>query len=116
MHLGVCYYPEHWPESMWTDDAARMKALGIERVRIAEFAWSRIEPAPGERSRHLGGSVVELRPRNRRFAAAGGGEDDGGYLGGLLGYLMEPRPEGEFSFHAGSSSSGTGVRGMASRF
>jgi beta-galactosidase len=48
MHLGVCYYPEHWPESMWADDAARMKALGIERVRIAEFAWSRIEPAPGE--------------------------------------------------------------------
>ncbi|WP_213765261.1 beta-galactosidase [Caballeronia sp. dw_19] len=48
MHLGVCYYPEHWPESMWKDDAARMKALGIDRVRIAEFAWSRIEPAPGE--------------------------------------------------------------------
>lgn len=48
MHLGVCYYPEHWPESMWRDDAARMRALGIERVRIAEFAWSRIEPSPGE--------------------------------------------------------------------
>ena len=48
MHLGVCYYPEHWPESMWHDDAARMKALGIARVRIAEFAWSRIEPTPGE--------------------------------------------------------------------
>jgi beta-galactosidase len=48
MRLGVCYYPEHWPESMWKDDAARMKALGIDRVRIAEFAWSRIEPTPGE--------------------------------------------------------------------
>lgn len=48
MRLGVCYYPEHWPESMWKDDAARMKALGIDRVRIGEFAWSRIEPAPGE--------------------------------------------------------------------
>ncbi|WP_158937928.1 beta-galactosidase [Burkholderia sp. S171] len=48
MRLGVCYYPEHWPESMWKDDAARMKALGIDRVRIAEFAWSRIEPSPGE--------------------------------------------------------------------
>ena len=47
MHLGVCYYPEHWPESMWKDDAARMKALGIDRVRIAEFSWSRIEPSPG---------------------------------------------------------------------
>ncbi|RQH06944.1 beta-galactosidase [Paraburkholderia dinghuensis] len=48
MRLGVCYYPEHWPEFMWRDDATRMAALGIEHVRIAEFAWSRIEPAPGE--------------------------------------------------------------------
>jgi beta-galactosidase len=48
MRLGVCYYPEHWPEWMWKDDAARMKALGIDRVRIAEFAWSRIEPSSGE--------------------------------------------------------------------
>src|SRR6185312_16546978 len=48
MRLGVCYYPEHWPEAMWKDDAARMKALGIKQVRIAEFAWSRIEPSPGE--------------------------------------------------------------------
>ncbi|MGI4983555.1 MAG: beta-galactosidase, partial [Janthinobacterium lividum] len=47
MHLGVCYYPEHWPESIWRDDAQRMRELGIERVRIAEFAWSRIEPEPG---------------------------------------------------------------------
>ncbi|HEY4806042.1 MAG TPA: beta-galactosidase [Paraburkholderia sp.] len=48
MRLGVCYYPEHWPEAMWKDDAARMKALGIAQVRIGEFAWSRIEPSPGE--------------------------------------------------------------------
>ena len=48
MRLGVCYYPEHWPEAMWKDDAARMKALGIDQVRIGEFAWSRIEPSPGE--------------------------------------------------------------------
>ncbi|SPB14658.1 glycoside hydrolase, family 42-like protein [Caballeronia novacaledonica] len=48
MRLGVCYYPEHWPESMWKEDARRMKALGIEQVRIAEFAWSRMEPSPGE--------------------------------------------------------------------
>ena len=43
--LGVCYYPEHWPEAMWSADAAAMAALGISWVRIAEFAWSRIEPA-----------------------------------------------------------------------
>ncbi|MEN9891182.1 MAG: hypothetical protein RLY78_1477 [Pseudomonadota bacterium] len=47
MQLGVCYYPEHWPEALWADDAARMAAIGIRVVRIAEFAWSRIEPEPG---------------------------------------------------------------------
>ncbi len=47
MKLGVCYYPEHWPEALWAEDARRMAALGIGWVRIGEFAWSRIEPAPG---------------------------------------------------------------------
>ncbi|MFS8055033.1 beta-galactosidase [Rhizobium sp. BR 317] len=45
--LGVCYYPEHWPESWWEKDARRMRALGISYVRIGEFAWSRLEPARG---------------------------------------------------------------------
>ena len=48
MKLGVCYYPEHWPEALWPDDARRMAELGIRHVRIGEFAWSRIEPSPGE--------------------------------------------------------------------
>ncbi len=46
--LGVCYYPEHWPEDRWPEYARRMRELGLEYVRIAEFAWSRMEPAPGE--------------------------------------------------------------------
>jgi beta-galactosidase len=45
--LGVCYYPEHWPEEKWTSDARRMAELGLTWVRIGEFAWSRIEPEPG---------------------------------------------------------------------
>jgi beta-galactosidase len=45
--LGVCYYPEHWPERMWASDASRMAETGIHYVRIGEFAWSRIEPEPG---------------------------------------------------------------------
>ncbi len=45
--LGVCYYPEHWPEAWWARDAAEMAALGIRYVRIGEFAWSRLEPEPG---------------------------------------------------------------------
>jgi beta-galactosidase len=46
--LGVCYYPEHWPEDWWDKDASRMAEVGIKVVRIGEFAWSRLEPTPGE--------------------------------------------------------------------
>ncbi len=46
--LGVCYYPEHWPRSMWARDAERMVETGITWVRIGEFAWSRLEPTPGD--------------------------------------------------------------------
>ncbi|MBM2575996.1 beta-galactosidase [Jannaschia sp. Os4] len=45
--LGVCYYPEHWPEATWPDDARRMVDAGLAWVRIGEFAWSRVEPEPG---------------------------------------------------------------------
>jgi beta-galactosidase len=47
MQLGVCYYPEHWSTDWWEDDARRMREMGIAWVRIAEFAWSVIEPGPG---------------------------------------------------------------------
>ncbi|OLP46126.1 beta-galactosidase [Rhizobium oryziradicis] len=46
--LGVCYYPEHWPESQWELDAKRMVELGISFVRVGEFAWSRLEKRRGE--------------------------------------------------------------------
>jgi beta-galactosidase len=46
--LGTCYYPEHWPEETWPEDAARMAELGLTWVRIGEFAWSRLEPSPGD--------------------------------------------------------------------
>nr|HMQ58580.1 beta-galactosidase [Rhizobiaceae bacterium] len=46
--LGVCYYPEHWPEERWPVDAALMAKAGISHVRIGEFAWSRLEPEPGK--------------------------------------------------------------------
>ena len=46
--LGVCYYPEHWPEEDWEADAREMAGLGLTYVRIGEFAWSRFEPRRGE--------------------------------------------------------------------
>ncbi len=47
MKLGVCYYPEQWPRAWWADDARRMREMGLTHVRIAEFAWSEIEPEAG---------------------------------------------------------------------
>jgi len=46
--LGVCYYPEQWDEERWADDAKRMADMGLTYVRIAEFAWSRMEPEDGQ--------------------------------------------------------------------
>ncbi|MEV5026929.1 beta-galactosidase [Paenibacillus sp. LPE1-1-1.1] len=45
--LGTCYYPEHWPESLWEDDFRRMRELGFSIIRVAEFAWSIFEPEEG---------------------------------------------------------------------
>ncbi|MEM9392661.1 MAG: beta-galactosidase [Pseudomonadota bacterium] len=46
--LGVCYYPEHWAEQSWDDDARRMAEAGLSWVRIGEFSWALLEPSPGE--------------------------------------------------------------------
>jgi beta-galactosidase len=46
-YFGVDYYPEHWPESRWAEDAYLMQQAGINIVRLAEFAWSRLEPEEG---------------------------------------------------------------------
>ena len=45
--FGVDYYPEHWPEERWSEDARLMAEAGINVVRLAEFAWSFLEPQPG---------------------------------------------------------------------
>ncbi|MDC0737655.1 beta-galactosidase [Cognatishimia sp. SS12] len=46
--LGTCYYPEHWSTELWAKDAERMVEAGLTWVRIGEFAWSRLEPTPGD--------------------------------------------------------------------
>ncbi len=47
MKVGVDYYPEHWDPALWEEDALRMHEAGITIVRLAEFAWSRLEPTEG---------------------------------------------------------------------
>lgn len=58
--LGVCYYPEHWDRSLWAEDLDRMLAAGLKTVRIAEFAWSLIEPREGEYSYEFFDSFLNL--------------------------------------------------------
>ncbi|CAM3959335.1 beta-galactosidase [Deinococcus marmoris] len=48
LQLGSCDYPEHVPQDRWVPYAKQQKELGLTYVRIAEFAWSRMEPRPGE--------------------------------------------------------------------
>jgi beta-galactosidase len=48
IHLGAAYYPEHWPEERWPEDIRLMREAGFTVVRLAEFAWSTLEPAAAE--------------------------------------------------------------------
>jgi len=47
VHFGACYYPEHWPEERWQTDADMMRECGFTVVRLAELAWSVLEPEQG---------------------------------------------------------------------
>jgi len=47
-YFGVDYYPEHWPEERWPIDSRLMAEAGFNVVRLAEFAWSKMEPSEGE--------------------------------------------------------------------
>ena len=46
-YFGADYYPEHWDEARWQTDAQLMQAAGFNVVRLAEFAWSLLEPSDG---------------------------------------------------------------------
>lgn len=46
--FGADYYPEHWPEERWEIDAQLMQEAGFNTVRLAEFAWTRMEPREGK--------------------------------------------------------------------
>ena len=46
--LGVDYYPDQTPESLWEEDARMIADFGFTNVRVAEFAWSLMEPSEGK--------------------------------------------------------------------
>jgi beta-galactosidase len=46
--LGAAYYPEWWGPSEWENDFRQMHELGLNTVRMGEFAWAKFEPAEGK--------------------------------------------------------------------
>lgn len=46
-YFGADYYPEQWDESRWEQDVALMQEAGFNVVRLAEFAWAKMEPREG---------------------------------------------------------------------
>jgi beta-galactosidase len=62
--FGVDYYPEHWPEERWPEDARLMAAAGMNTVRMAEFAWSKLEPQEGVFDFTWLDRVIELLAEN----------------------------------------------------
>ncbi|HYN95920.1 MAG TPA: beta-galactosidase [Pilimelia sp.] len=71
---GLCfggdYNPEQWPEEVWAEDVALMKAAGVNLVSIGIFSWAWLEPAEGAYEfgwldrvidgLHAGGVAVDL--------------------------------------------------------
>ena len=49
--LGTAWYPEQWPETAypgrWEADLQLMQDAHMNVIRVAEFAWSTLEPADG---------------------------------------------------------------------
>ncbi len=62
--VGVSYYPEWWPEEEWEQDFSKMEALGINLVRMGEFAWSWFEPSEGQYQFEPMRRVLDLAARH----------------------------------------------------
>lgn len=48
MAFGGDYNPEQWPEQVWPEDVALMRAAGVTMVTVGVFSWAHLEPRPGE--------------------------------------------------------------------
>ena len=46
-YFGSDYYPEDWSDEELVKDAEKMRECGMNVARIAEFAWSKMEPREG---------------------------------------------------------------------
>ena len=48
IYIGAAYYPELWDESEVEKDIARCKELGVNCLRVGEFAWGKMEAQEGK--------------------------------------------------------------------
>jgi beta-galactosidase len=103
--LGAAYYPEWWEPAEWEVDFREMHDLGINAVRMGEFAWGLFEPAAGkfefawmdhaiDLARHYGIDVILATPTAsvppwlyQQHPDVLGGDESGPYTyGGRKGY------------------------------
>ncbi|MDB4793615.1 beta-galactosidase [Methylacidiphilales bacterium] len=47
LFLGAAWYPEQWSKAVQEEDIRLMRSLDMNVVRVAEFAWSSLEPKEG---------------------------------------------------------------------
>lgn len=64
IYHGAAYYPEVWTKKEIEHDISIMKQLGINVVRIAEFAWSQLEPKKDVFNIGLFDEAIELFGKN----------------------------------------------------
>ena len=46
--FGAAFYPDQHPRHTWKPYIERMAEAGIAFVRLAEFAWDKLEPQEGQ--------------------------------------------------------------------
>ncbi len=63
--FGVDYYPEQWPQKLWDSDFARMTQMGLQAIRIMEFAWTILEPRENEYDFTLFDQAIELAHKHK---------------------------------------------------
>ena len=63
--VGAAYYPEWWPSTEWETDFNEMEELGINAVRMGEFAWASYQPAPDKFEFSWMDKAIDLAGRHR---------------------------------------------------
>ena len=69
--LGTAWYPEQWPQERWEKDLALMEAAHINVVRVAEFAWSTLEPSEGHFELEWLDRAIEQAARHHIYVVIG---------------------------------------------